>query len=413
MSSATIERDLRTARSLWLDSFGTGVRAKPLGAPIKVDVAIIGAGISGAFMAYELSKTHSVVVLERRAPLMGSTIASTALLQWELDLPLTALSDKIGAADAKRVYRRSRETVRDLIAIVRDERIACGLKPKSSLYLAGDDYGARALASEADARAAMGLDSVFLHPAQLRQTYGIERTGAILSTGSASADPGRLAAGLFRRAIQSGAQVHAPVEVSGVLRGGGHLTVVTDAGVEVQATHVVYCCGYEFPKGVPTERAKIISTWALATRPMSDIPGWLRRHLVWEASDPYLYFRTTSDNRIVIGGEDEASPTRQADPKLLATKSAVILKKLKALLPNLNLEIDYAWAGAFGESVTSMPLIGAVPGAPNIYAVMGFGGNGITYSVVASQIVGAAVRGRPDPDAPLFRFDAARDGFRA
>ena len=77
MAGATTKRDLRTGRSLWADSPGLGVRTRPLTQAIAVDVAIVGAGISGAFMAHELARDHSVAVLDRRPPLMGSTIAST------------------------------------------------------------------------------------------------------------------------------------------------------------------------------------------------------------------------------------------------------------------------------------------------------------------------------------------------
>ena len=67
-------------------------------------------------------------------------------------------------------------------------------------------------------------------------------------------------------------------------------------------------------------------------------------------------------------------------------------------------EVDYAWAGAFGESATGLPQIGPVDGMlDRVHAVMGFGGNGITYSVIASQIVAAEVRGGSDPDAGLYR----------
>jgi len=99
-----------------------------------------------------------------------------------------------------------------------------------------------------------------------------------------------------------------------------------------------------------------------------------------------------------------ASPTRHADPQLLAPKAKAIVRKICGLIPDLKFHSDYAWSGAFGESPTSMPLIGAVPGMPRAYAVMGFGGNGITYSVIASQIVGAFIRGKPDPDADLYAF---------
>jgi len=403
-ASETIKRDLRTGRPLWADSVGRSVPHAPLREPIEVDVAIVGAGISGAFMARELSSDFSVVVVDRRGPVLGSTMASTAMLQWELDLPLTALAEKIGEADATRVYRRSAAAVADLVAIVRRERLRCGLKTKNSLYLAGDQFGSRALHREADARAAIGLQSIYLGAAELRERFGLDRTGAILSEGSASADPACLAAGLLRRAASRGARIFAPVQVSEVLQGETHIGLVTDAGVELRARHVVFCCGYEFPKGVPTEGAKIVSTWALASKPLTNAPAWLRRHLVWEASDPYLYFRTTAAGRLIVGGEDEASSRRHADPGLLAPKAKAIIRKISALVPGLEVDADYAWSGAFGESTTSMPLIGAIPGMPRAHAVMGFGGNGITYSVIASQIVGAAIRGRADIDAELYAF---------
>ena len=403
MTGATLKRDLRTGRSLWADSPGLGVPVRPLDRAISVDVAIIGAGISGAFMAHELSKDGSVAVLDRRPPLMGSTVASTALLQWEIDLPLTALAEKIGMARAKRAYLRSRSAVDALKAIVAEERIVCGLKDKSSLYLAGDEYGHRALEAEAEARAGIGLDSAYLGPAALREQFGIERTGAIVSAGSASGDPARLAAGLLRRAQARGAKVYSQVEVLEAASDPDGVTLLTDAGHAVRAKSVVFCCGYEFPKGVPTPGAEVISTWAMASKPRQRCPAWLRDMLVWEASDPYLYFRMGGDGRLIVGGEDEASPTAHEDEAKGRRKCATIADKLKRLLPQIEFEIDYSWAGAFGESATGLPSIGPVEGMDHAWAVMGFGGNGITYSVIASQIVAAEVRGGSDPDAGLYR----------
>jgi glycine/D-amino acid oxidase-like deaminating enzyme len=405
MTGATNKRDLRTGRSVWADSPGLGVPVRPLTEAVSVDVAIVGAGISGAFMARELARDHSVAVLDRRPPLMGSTVASTAMLQWEIDLPLTALADLIGMTKARRAYGRSRAAVDDLKRIVAEEGIRCGLKDKGSLYLAGDDYGRRALEAEAEARAGIGLDSLFVGPADLRDRFGIKRTGAIVSQGSASADPARLAAGLLRRAIADGAKVYSPVEVLQAASDPDGVTLLTDAGHAVRARTVIFCCGYEFPKGVPTPGAEVISTWALATKPRSVCPAWLKNMLVWEASDPYLYFRMGHDGRLIVGGEDEADPTAHDDPAKLKRKCETIARKLKALMPTLEFEIDYTWAGAFGTSATGLPSIAPVPDMDHAFAVMGFGGNGITYSVIASQIVSAAVRGRPDPDADLYRPD--------
>lgn len=403
MTGATMKRDLRTGRSLWADSRGLGVPVRPLEAAVAVDVAIVGAGISGAFMAHELSRDHSVAVLDRRPPLMGSTMASTALLQWEIDLPLTALADRIGMAKAKRAYLRSRAAVDALKRIVVGEGIVCGLKDKDTLYLAGDEYGHRALVAEAEARAAIGLESAYAGPAEVRDRFGIDRTGAIVSRGSASGDPARLAAGLLRRAQTNGAKVYSRVEVLEAASDPEGVTLLTDAGHAVRAKAVVFCCGYEFPKGVPTPGAKVISTWAMASKPRQRCPAWLRDTLVWEASDPYLYFRMGGDGRLIVGGEDEPSPDAHEDKAKLKRKCETIAGKLERLLPEVEFKIDYSWAGAFGESVTGLPNIGPVDGMDHTWAVMGFGGNGITYSVIASQVVSAAIRGGVDPDADLYR----------
>lgn len=402
MTGATIKKNLRTGRSLWADSAGLGVWVRPLKEAISVDVAIVGAGISGAFMAHELSRDHTVAVLDRRPPLTGSTVASTALLQWEIDLPLTALAEKIGPAKAKRAYLRSRSAVDALKGIVTREKIVCGLKDKATLYLAGDEYGHRALEAEAAARAAIGLESEYAGPAALRERFGIDRTGAIISQGSASADPARLAAGLLRRALKAGATVYSRVEVMEAASDPDGVTLLTDAGHAVRAKSVVFCCGYEFPKGVPTPGAKVISTWALASKPRQRCPAWLRDTLVWEASDPYLYFRMGGDGRLIVGGEDEADPDAHADQAKLKRKCETIVRKLHALLPGVEFEVDYSWAGAFGESATGLPSIAPVPDMDHAWAVMGFGGNGITYSVIASQVVSTALRGGADPDADLY-----------
>lgn len=403
MARLTQKRNLRSGRSLWADSPFTSTSVRPLKQAVSVDVAVVGAGISGALMAHELSRDHRLAVLDRRAPLTGSTIASTALLQWEIDLPLEALARRIGRPKAQRAYLRSRRAVDDLKQIIVQEGIRCGYRDRDALYLAGDVYGRRALESEAAARAGIGLESRYLPGGQVRDRFGIDRTGAILSGGSASADPAQLTAGLLRRAQARGASLFSPVEVIEAVSDPDGVTLLTSAGFAVRASAVVFCCGYERPKGVTAPDTRVVSTWALASKPGFSGPAWLRDTLVWEGSDPYLYMRTGNDGRLIVGGEDEDSPTAHASRALLKRKTARILAKLKHLLPEVVLEVDYAWAGAFGESANGLPHIAPVPGMAHAWSVMGFGGNGITSSVIASQIVAAWVRGQTDPDADLYR----------
>lgn len=125
---------------------------------------------------------------------------------------------------------------------------------------------------------------------------------------------------------------------------------------------------------------------------------------MWDAADPYLYFRSTPQGRLIVGCEDEDSPDRNADPALLATKAAAISAKLRDLTGIDIGKPAHVWAAPFGNTTDGLPIIDRVPGHERVFAVMGFGGNGITFSMISAQIVAAAIAGTPDPDAALFAF---------
>ena len=55
-----------------------------------------------------------------------------------------------------------------------------------------------------------------------------------------------------------------------------------------------------------------------------------------------------------------------------------------------------------------LPLIGPVPGAKGVYAAYGYGGNGITFSFLAAQLIGDLIAGSTSELAPDFALD--RDG---
>ena len=91
---------------------------------------------------------------------------------------------------------------------------------------------------------------------------------------------------------------------------------------------------------------------------------------------------------------------------LIPKKIAAIARKLGKLLPDVDTEPAFAWAGCFGESATGLPAIGRIPGAARCFAVMGYGGNGITFSAIAAQLIQREILGLRDPDADLFALPA-------
>lgn len=228
--------------------------------------------------------------------------------------------------------------------------------------------------------------------------------GALLYPGSAEADPVKLALGMMAVAIGRGAQVISPATALAYEASLEGVVVETECGV-VRAGTLVLASGYEMPDFVPVERHRMASSWAIATAPLERLP-WPDSALTWEAADPYLYMRMTADGRLIVGGEDEVLSGADERERLTATKVEQLLAKAAARCPALaDVQAHFAWSGVFGETDDSLPLIGHVPGRPNCFAAFGYGGNGITFSALAAELLAAELTGAPSANAPLFALD--------
>ncbi|MEO7774916.1 MAG: FAD-dependent oxidoreductase [Steroidobacteraceae bacterium] len=401
----TRKRDLRDGKAVWTTYAVPRITGRRLKRSTNAEVVIVGAGISGAMIAQSLCEAgmRPLILDRRRAAMLGSTAASTALLQFELDTPLTHLMRTFGKRPAERVWLASRDAVNELRTRAHRLGIQAHFKSRPSLYLAGNVLDAKGLRKEVRARQRIGLASEYLDRPTLKHHFGIDRPAALLNHGNAEANPVELAAGHLRIALASGAKFHAPHEVADIACDRRGTTLLTDDGIEIHAQHVVFCTGYELVKIVPPNQHRILSTWAIATRPQ---PGaiWPQKALIWEASETYLYLRSTSDGRVLCGGEDEDFSDTEKRDALTPAKAKRISAKLHKLMPGIDSRAVVSWTGSFGGSPDGMPTISPIPGYPRCHAVMGFGGNGITFSMLATKIITAAIRGEKIPEAKLFRF---------
>ncbi len=399
----TRKRDLHDGRSVWADSAGRTVRTRSTLGKLQSEIVIVGAGISGSLCALELAAAgHDVVVLDRREPGSGSTVASTAMIQFELDTPFIELVKKIGRAKAVRAYKRSFKAVADLGKLIAKHDIDASWRDRQALYLAGNEMGFRGLQAEVVARQAIGLPSEYVSQDDLMSRYGIDKTGAILSDGSAELDPATTAASCLRAAQRLGAVVVSPCTVVDAVSTRDGIVLNTATGEQITSKKAVFTTGYEVIAGIPRDAFDIISSWAVATQPLSVSELWPGRCLIWEAADPYLYLRTTADNRILAGGEDSKLTSASRRAAAIPAKSKALLRKLQTLLGKPDLKIDYAWAGAFADSPTGLPVIKELPNLPGAMAILGCGGNGITFSTIAAQIVRQWAAGKKDSDLDLF-----------
>ena len=399
----TKSKDLRTGRSVWEQQRAPSVPHRPLKRDIETDVLVIGAGITGAMVADALRDSGlPVAVVDRRGPAKGSTTASTALVQYEIDLPLIKLARKIGKRDAERAWRRSRLAVDAIAARMRELDVA-DIALRDSLYLAGDVLDNDGLMREHEARRAAGLASRFLDRKQLRARFGIVRSAAILGYGNLSIDPRKATLAMLNAAAAANTKIFCPVDIVDIDEKRGHVIATASNGRRIRCRHLVFATGYELPDCVPNKGHKIVSTWAIATVPQTR-RLWPEQCMIWEASEPYLYLRTTADGRIVCGGEDEDFSDEDARDALLARKTATLSRKLGRLIRSADTTIDYAWTGSFGSSDTGLPRIGRIPGMPCCWAALGYGGNGTTYSRIAADIISSALNGRTDTDTDLYDF---------
>jgi choline dehydrogenase-like flavoprotein len=100
--------DLRTGRTYWQSRPCPRIPVAPLRADRTTEVIVIGAGITGAMAAEALTAAGlRVTLLDRRGPLQGATAATTALLQYEIDTPLTALQTQIGPYHLKNPWLKA------------------------------------------------------------------------------------------------------------------------------------------------------------------------------------------------------------------------------------------------------------------------------------------------------------------
>jgi len=127
--------DLTTGYPYWLINSGLPVNYPKLEGSIKTDIVIIGGGISGALTAYYLVKAGlDCVMVDARTIGLGSTCASTALLQYELDKPLSELAKQIGFQQAARAYQMCSESIDTIESISKEIKFSLFEKQKSLFF---------------------------------------------------------------------------------------------------------------------------------------------------------------------------------------------------------------------------------------------------------------------------------------
>ncbi|SEA36239.1 FAD dependent oxidoreductase [Arachidicoccus rhizosphaerae] len=249
----------------------------------------------------------------------------------------------------------------------------------------------------------------WLSSAEILERYRITNThGGILSHQGGSIDAFRFTHDVLAYNNSRGLAIYDKTEIIKVKYGERGIRAWTSYGNIINAKKIIYCNGYESVNIIKDKFVKLLSTYAIVGERFDGDQSEIQELLVWNTANPYIYLRTTDDNRILIGGGDEPFLDTARRDSLLNQKRIFLEKKLLKLLPaedpRRTFRTDFAWAGTFGETKDGLPYIGKHPNFPGAYFVLGFGGNGITFSITGMEMVSYMLQGKKHPLEPYYKF---------
>lgn len=398
--------DLHAGLPFWLVKSGLPYNYNALRQDIQTDVIILGGGISGALVAYQLlSAGIECTVIDARTIGLGSTVASTALLQYELDTPLCELKDKVGISHAARAYHLCNDSIEQLAAIAKKIK-ADSFENKNSLYYAAKKKDIGFLKEEFDIRKQHGFNIEYLEQETVKREFGFDAPAAILSHHGAQVNAYTFTHALLQYAITKGVKVYDRTNAVKIEHRKNKVLLKTAEDFTITCKKLVYATGFESVNYIDKKVADLHSTYAIISENLpAEISFWKDETLIWNTADPYLYMRSTPDKRIICGGRDEKFYNPVKRDKLIKQKSRQLAKDFNKLFPEIPFKQEFSWTGVFAATKDGLPYIDTYKKLPNSYFALGFGGNGITFSQIAATIIADLITGKENKDTAIFSFD--------
>lgn len=397
--------DLKSNEPFWLIKNGLLATYPALREDKVCDVLIVGGGITGALIAHQcISMGKKCVLIDKREIVNGSSAATTSMLQYEIDTPLYQLMELIGEEGAIVSYEACSKAIDNIGLLSRKIGSKAGFRTKDSLYYASRKKDITWLKQEFDARKAAGFKVKWLDEDEIKTRYHLDKAyGGILSEQGASIDAFCFAHELLTHNVRHGLEVFDKTALISVKSNPRSHTAEVSTGATIRAKKIIYCIGYETVGIIPEKFVDLLSTFAIVSEVNPSLYQRYKDLLIWNTSDPYLYMRTTDDGRFLIGGEDEEFRNPQKRDALIAKKTDKLERSFHKIF-NRPFFTDFSWAGTFGVTKDGLPYIGEHKQFKNTYFVCGFGGNGITFSVTAMEMVAHWLENKKHPLSEWFRF---------
>jgi len=352
----------------------------------KADVIVIGAGIAGASVAYELSTTHRVLLLEREPqPGLHSTGRSAAIF-----------SEIYGNAVIRGLSRATRDF---LFAPPPGFAEASLVSARGSLFVAPPEQVAalRAMRDDPDVAAGtevVGPDEAVRRVSILRREKVAE---ALYAPGDTDIDVNALHQGFLRGLKARGGELICNVQIAGLEKKSDNWRAIAgdtiyEAPVIVNAAGawadtVGELAGVK-PLGIQPRRRTVV----LLDPPAGvDIRNW---PLTIDAVETF-YFKPDA-GRILLTPADE-TPTPPCDAQPEEMDIALAIDRFENMTTMSVRRVVHKWAGLRSFAPDRSPVVGFDPGASGFFWLAGQGGYGMQTSSAMARSAAALIRGEDLP----------------
>jgi len=380
----------------WIGSTSMPV-FKKLSRDERVDVVIVGGGITGLTAAYLLTRAgRSVAVLERGRCAEIDTGHTTAHLTMVTDSRPSQLVKAFGRDHAQAVWDAGLAAIGQIEAIAHGEGIDCDFASVPGYLHAPRDPSKQKdkvdFREEARLAADLGFDAAFVEDVPLMGVPGVRFED------QARFHPRKYLEGLARAITSAGGQIYEHSEAC----------EFCDEPLSVKANDCTIACKdvmlatHNPLVGLNNIAAATLFQTKLALYTSYVIAGRITPNAVPDAlfsdtGDPYDYLRLErhrDHDLVIFGGEDHK--TGQVDDTNKCFDA--LQKRLEALLPGI--EVTHRWSGQVIETPDGLPYIGET--ADHQFAGTGFSGNGMTFGTLTGMMAADKIAGRTSPWSDLF-----------
>lgn len=367
----------------------------------KTEVVVIGGGVIGAAIAYNLAKNgmRDVVVLERDTLSCGSTGRCAGGIRQQWSEPSNVRLAKASID----LFKRFREEMGRDIGLVEGGYLLCAHTPEE----------AEQFRKNVKMQREVGADVRIVSPEEMREiTPYLNTDGMILGAycpDDCHADPFLVTQGYAENARRLGVDIELRTEAVAIKRSGGRATSVTTNRGEIECNWVVNAGG-----GCSAEVGALagIKLPTVSYRHQIAVTEPIQRIQQPLIVDFYvsIYFRQSAHGSFIMGQSDkDEKPGRNVRGNWRFLEE--ISKKLIALVPALkNISVVRQWAGLYNMSPDAQPILGRVSDeVENFICAIGYSGHGfmlapITGVLIAELIMHGETRTLPIDELSIKRF---------